>query len=412
MKKKILIYSDCFTYSGSENVIENILASEKIKEDFNLKFCYAKNRGYGIRFWQRIDGGIASKDVTALRILNKGSFMNYFRKRDNPVLLRYFSLGKALFIAFLEFIFIAHLYNILRLCARFAGEKIDLLYINNGGYPGATSCRLAVIAASLAGVKKIVFNVNNMAFPAKGIFDDLLDSFVKTHVTYFITASKAAQARLIDVRSFPPAKFVTVPNTLMEDKISIECPAGFTIQGNKLKIGAVGLLTFRKGYHDLLAAVRIILDKGNDNFEVYIIGDGEERFNLENQIAELNIEKHIKLLGYKNRPMDYLSKLDLFVLPSVSNEDFPYVILEAMFLSKPVIGTNVAGIPEQIESGVNGFVVPPANPQELAEAIIKFITTPDLVRQMGLKSHERYFKHFNYSRIEKSYYSLFSHLVN
>jgi glycosyltransferase involved in cell wall biosynthesis len=71
------------------------------------------------------------------------------------------------------------------------------------------------------------------------------------------------------------------------------------------------------------------------------------------------------------------------------NEGFPRVILEAMSCGKPVIGTYIAGVPELIEDGVNGFLVPPGDAKSLANALVKMITTPELRARMGMKSREK-----------------------
>lgn len=412
MRDKVLIYSDCFTYSGSENVIENIMCSKLIDKTFEVKFCYASSRDYTRMFWQRMHSQVSTHDVYPLSILSKGHLVNAFRKKSNSPAKRYFSVAIALVIAFLEKIFLAHIYNTLLLYSTFKKSKPQILYINNGGYPGAISCRLAVIAGRLAGIEKIIFNVNNMAYPQKGFFDKKLDDYIKKYVSLFITASFAAQKRLIDIRSFPKSKFVRIPNTLLEENLQVEENFHFDINEKRIKFGSIGLLTHRKGFHVLIKAAKLLIDLGNKNFVIYILGDGEEKENLENQILSSNLENHIFLLGYQRKPQNFLKDFDVFVLPSVSNEDFPYVVLEGMYLSKPIIGTHVAGIPEQVIDNVNGYVVEPNDPIELAESLSKFLNQPSLMKKMGEISRQNYSTYFSYNIVENSYYQLFCSLLN
>lgn len=412
MSSKILIYSDCFTYSGSENVIENILCSDIINKEFDVEFCFAYNKDYTRRFWQRMDRKISPSLVSPLRILSRGYFVNNFRQKKNPQLKRIYFLLLALGISFLEWIFIAHIYNTLVLYLHFKKKRVNLLYINNGGYPGAISCRIAVIAGKLANVGSIVFNVNNMAYPANGAFDRALDRFLAKHVTYFITASFAAQKQMIKIRNFECIKFKRIPNTLLEDKIVTDSESLLLSSDGRFCIGSVGLLTFRKGYHVLIDAVKMLLDLGHVDFKIYIIGEGEERENLQNQIMRNDLYNYVELLGFKSDPLTYLKHFDIFVLSSVSNEDFPYVILEAMYFSKPIIGTNVAGIPEQVENGRNGYVVKPNSASDLAEKLALMMSKREDLNRMGNESKQIYSLNFSYNQVLNSYFELFKSLIN
>lgn len=411
MKKKILIYSDCFIYSGSENVIENILSSKKIAKKFDVSFRYVANREYISRFWQRIGGSTLHGVVRPIHILSRGYFINFFRNKSNNTFDRYKNLLVASSIYLLEFILVGHIYNGIKLFLMIRSDKPTVFYVNNGGYPGANSCRIAVIAATLAGVRSIVFNVNNMAYPKRGIFDGFLDFLVKRFVTVFITASYAAQERLIDLRNFPRTKFVRVPNTLLPSAKLSENDIVSENHGEKLTIMSIGLLTERKGFIVLIRAANELVRRGHTNFSIYILGDGEERDRLIMEVKSLCLQDFVHFLGYKDRPQDYLKKSDLFVLPSISNEDFPYVILEAMRLSKPVIGTNVAGIPEQVVNGVNGYVIDPGNEVQLSNSIEKFLLQPQKIRSMGESSYSRYMEHFVFSKIESQYMEIFNVLA-
>jgi glycosyltransferase involved in cell wall biosynthesis len=402
---RILIYSDCFVYSGSENVIENILCSDKLNNEFQIRFSFAYNPEYQKRFWQRIQANVNKEKVYPLFILSRGYFINQYRLKTKHVLNRIFFLIVAIGIFLFEKLLLVHIYNIFRLYFHFKFIKPDILYINNGGYPGASSCRMAVIAAKLANIKNIVFNVNNMAYPSNGYADRLLDKFLNKNVKCFITASFAAQKQLISTRGFYVNNLKRVPNTLLEKNIVIRPIPN--IEEHKFQFGSVGLLTKRKGYHILIDAARILVKAGYGNFVIQIIGDGEERSALQQQIDSRKLNSYVKLLGYKSNPLDYINNFDAFVLSSISNEDFPYVILEAMYLSKPIVGTDIAGIPEQIEDGRNGYVVKSNNSKELAEKLILMMSMQESVLTMGKNSKSIYNENFAYDQVMNMYYNLF-----
>ena len=114
---------------------------------------------------------------------------------------------------------------------------------------------------------------------------------------------------------------------------------------------------------------------------------------LQKKTTEFNISHRLIFEGIRNNIPDILSAIDIFVLPSLS-EGLGLALLEAMATGKPVIGSNVGGIPELIEEGVNGYLVTPANPVQLSEAIIKLALNPELANKMGrsgrLKAEENY----------------------
>ncbi|KKP31654.1 MAG: Glycosyl transferase group 1, partial [Candidatus Woesebacteria bacterium GW2011_GWE2_31_6] len=99
------------------------------------------------------------------------------------------------------------------------------------------------------------------------------------------------------------------------------------------------------------------LFKKNNKAVLEIIGEGEERQNLENMASNLGISDSVVLKGFVDNARSLLSGFDIFCMPSRS-EAMPYALLEAGLAGLPVIATSVGGIPEIIESGINGILVP------------------------------------------------------
>src|SRR5690606_18145343 len=99
---------------------------------------------------------------------------------------------------------------------------------------------------------------------------------------------------------------------------------------------------------------------------------------------------------------------DIFVTPSIDNEDFPYVIIEAMALGKMVIGTDIAGIPEQIENNKTGFVIEPNNAAALAEKLQFILKQESLLIEMGAEAKKKYFKEYSNQVIMSRYQRLFN----
>jgi glycosyltransferase involved in cell wall biosynthesis len=127
---------------------------------------------------------------------------------------------------------------------------------------------------------------------------------------------------------------------------------------------------------------------------------------LESLVSKLEIRDYVSFMNYVAHPFETMCEFDVFVLPSIRNEDFPYVILESMVLGKPVIGTLVAGIPEQIENQVSGLLVEPNNPLELAKAMCASMED-EFTSNCGVNAKAKYFNEFSYDKVEGMYFDLF-----
>lgn len=139
----------------------------------------------------------------------------------------------------------------------------------------------------------------------------------------------------------------------------------------RLRILTVARLHPVKGLKTLVEACALLDARGID-FLCSIVGDGQEREALEEQIRELNLKRRVHLLG--NIPNEKLAPIygshSVFVLPSLS-EGLSVVIMEAMASGLPIVATRVGGLPEIVQDGVNGRLVEPLRPDQLAESVIQ-----------------------------------------
>ncbi|WP_090887352.1 glycosyltransferase family 4 protein [Paenibacillus polymyxa] len=126
---------------------------------------------------------------------------------------------------------------------------------------------------------------------------------------------------------------------------------------------------------DILLQACAELKKRNQEFVLHIIGDGPIRPEMEEMARQLDIYHETIFYGYTLHPEEFMPFFDVFVLPSRA-EAFGSVFAEAALSCLALVGTEVGGIPEQIENGVNGLLVPPDNPKALADALEKVIADP------------------------------------
>jgi glycosyltransferase involved in cell wall biosynthesis len=125
-----------------------------------------------------------------------------------------------------------------------------------------------------------------------------------------------------------------------------------------------------------------------------IVGDGNLRESLKKMCIDLDIQGKVEFLGYRRQVESLISDFDVFVLPSIS-EGLGLALLEAMALGKPVIASEVGGIPEVVKNNSNGILVSPGNDKALAESIIKVLSNKTDSRIMGEKGQKTVLEKFS-----------------
>jgi len=317
----------------------------------------------------------------------------------------------------------AAIYEIILLFFLFKKINPKILHINNGGYPGAFSCRMAVIAGKIAKVPKIFMVVNNLIVDYKYFYRRLqypIDRIVINSVDCFITGSKAARRRLQKVFKLPNNTFQNIPNGFKFIKRNFNEYSLKNIlkkkKSNEFYIGMLAVLEARKGHGVLIEAIENIFKSNlqfsnNKIIKVFFAGDGDYKDYLVNLVKKKNLEKNIIFLGQISDIEYFLKKMNIIVQPSLSYEDFPNAIIESMAFNKPIIGSNVAGIPEIIIDGVTGYIVEPGNSFQLKNRIIKFIKDPIKVKKMGNAGKKRFKNKYNLNRVLVQYKQFYNSLV-
>ena len=144
---------------------------------------------------------------------------------------------------------------------------------------------------------------------------------------------------------------------------------------NRKIILSVRRLVYKNGLDTLIESVPL-LTRDHPDLLFVVAGKGPSRKLIEDRIKELGIDANIKLTGFvpdRLLPV-YYDAADYFILPSASGEGLPLVLLEAMACGLPVIATTVGGTPEIIKHMKNGVLVPPRNPEAMAEALSKLLS--------------------------------------
>ncbi len=411
-RPRAVLYSDCPVFGGADNLLVHLLGESPLSRDFELAFVYRKNASFaeGVRRKIKTTAPISTVGfperlewIDAMERRVRGSIWRKMIK----VLLRL--LDYPLF-----------LYEVLALRAAFAAYRPLLVHINNGGYPGALGCRAAALAARLAGAKRVVFNVNSTALQPRlpWEFPDLLiDRAVIASSDSFITASESA-GRALQRRGFPGDRIRQIPNAIrLPDALRppAEVRRELGLAPGETVLAMIAFFESLKGHRVLLEALRLLASRrpgGLSGVKVLFMGEGSERKARQNDAEKFGFADSVKFLGFRTDALDILNACDALILPSVSAEDMPYSILEAMALSKPVIASRLSGIPETVEAGITGLLVQPGDAEGLSAALAQLIDNPDLRRDMGREGRARFLEQFEASRACERYRDLYRELLS
>ena len=171
----------------------------------------------------------------------------------------------------------------------------------------------------------------------------------------------------------------------------------YKILSDKFIILTVSRLKKIKGIDVLIYALSSVL-KRFKNIELFIIGDGDYRKNLEKLVYKLNLQDYVKFLGNipNDNLSDYYNLSDIFVLPTRAKEGFPWVIIEAMACKKPVIVSNIGGVSGSvIKDEENGLLFEPSNIKDLEEKILLLLNNPQLIDKIAENGYQTVKKFFS-----------------
>ena len=217
-----------------------------------------------------------------------------------------------------------------------------------------------------------------------------------------VTVAKIIKDDLMENNGIQPSKIVAIHSSLMLERFNFSTKgektrAGLKIKEGTLLVGMVGKLSKHKDYPNFLRAGKIIQAE-IPAAQFLIVGEGPEEEKLKDLSKDLGIESSVSFLGYREDIPEILAALDVFVLSS-ELEGSPAVIKEAMALRKPVVATGVGGIPEIVEDGVTGFLVPSHNSELLAKGVLDIWRNREKGEMMGQKGKKMIDKRFTPERL-------------
>jgi len=259
-------------------------------------------------------------------------------------------------------------------------HKFDIIHTH--AYSAGTIGRMS---AFLAGVPVIISH-NHSVYDYYGKFYNLVEWFLSLITDRVICISEVVNGFANKTQRINSKKLITIHNGIddvcdLTEKSSSDLKKELGIPINHPVICTISHMEEHKGLKYLLEAASLLLQSKND-VSFLLVGEGVLKKELKILCADLKIEKNVIFAGEQSDISEILSLSDIFVLPSL-REGLPLTILEAMACGKPVIATNVGGIPEIVKDGENGILVYPKDPETLYMAMNELLGDREKREKMG-----------------------------
>jgi glycosyltransferase involved in cell wall biosynthesis len=282
-------------------------------------------------------------------------------------------------------------------------EKPDILYLlsSKAGFLGA-------LAGRFSHTPKTIYRIGGFAFhehvsTVKQCLYFLAERISRAWKDIIIVNNHRDQVSAKKL-GFSEGVIRYIPNGISSEQAFLsreQARRFFGIPAADLVLGTIANFYPNKGLADFLDALALLPGQPSlPPIQVIIIGDGKERPHLEQKIKDPRLG-NVRLVGALPNASQYLKAFDLFVLPS-RKEGMPWVILEAMLASVPIVATSVGGVLELLSNQENAWLVPPRNPKLLAEAINKALSDAVLRSVFAQHAKERVHRAFTVESMVKA----------
>lgn len=234
-----------------------------------------------------------------------------------------------------------------------------------------------------------------------------------SQVDCFIANCKAINDRVV-ADGVARAKIAVVHEGVDVERIARTEPADvrgiFYMPHGCPVIGCVAPLVPGKGLHHLVDATELVSREVPD-VRTVIVGDGELRESLERHIRERHLERHVLLAGFRWDAIEMTRGFDLFAMSSVS-EGMCTALVDAMAAGKAAVATNVGGIPEVMEDGETGFLVPPRDHAAMAARLVLLLKDSGMRQRMGHAAQRRAQARFSVDRMVRETASVYARVAD
>jgi glycosyltransferase involved in cell wall biosynthesis len=283
-----------------------------------------------------------------------------------------------------------------------------LLHVNLAGTYDAQAGLVAPVAR-LAGCGRVV-TTEHLAMVGRLWKRHAAKRFSSIFVTRVISITESNVPFLTGTHRVPARKIAVIHNGVDLDALDSAGPAGLRselgLDDSVFVFAAVGGLVERKGHRFLLRAFARLRERTGVKCALVIVGSGEEEAALRGLAGELSLRQSAFFVGHREDAAALMREVDCLVVPSLI-EGMPFVIMEAMASSKPVIASRIYGIPEIVLEGETGLLVEPGDAEALFGAMRTLCQDRDMASCMGRRGRLRVSEEFSLKRMARETQDLY-----
>lgn len=261
---------------------------------------------------------------------------------------------------------------------------------------------------------KVIFTEHGRFYPDRSSWKRRYVNPALSFFTDSITAiSYATKQALVDYEFIPERKIEVIYNGIApvsaDSARALKLKQKLKINNSTKVIGTIARLDPIKNHRMMFNAYKRVLNDFSDTI-LLLVGDGEERENIESLVKESGIQDKVILTGYISEPGTYLECMDIFLLPSLS-EGTSMTLLEAMSLQKPCVVTDAGGNREIIKNDYNGTVTENDNCEEFSNAISALLGNTVRQKEMGEAALTRFDQNFTVTHMVDKYRQIYISLL-
>lgn len=295
-----------------------------------------------------------------------------------------------------------------RLAGEFRRHRVQIVhsYLFHANWFGTLTARLARVPVAI--VSKRSLDVYPRAR------DRWACSLVNRLADCVTAVAGAVRDHVHRTEGCPLEKIVTIPNGIDTASVAAASSANgrahvLPVDAHDKVVGTITRLVWKRGHEELLKAAALIT-RAEPAAKLLVVGDGPLRGSLEAQARSLGLNGGVRFLGAVPQAARLLPHFDVFVLSSVW-EGMSNGLLEAMAAGRPVVATRVGGNPEVVVDGESGLLVPPKDPQALADAVLRLLRDRELARRLGEAARRRIESEFTLERMVQRLETLYDDLL-
>ncbi len=302
---------------------------------------------------------------------------------------------------------------LIQLVRRFRAQPCDIFHAHlfDPSVVGLTAAALARVPARV-----LTRHYSNYHTRINRPLHVKLDQWCTALSHQVIGVSQETADHLVTLEGASPSKVVAIHNGLDFERVRASGPNVRERLRAELGLGdtftflMAGRLHPEKGYESLFEAVRLLKGRADQPFVLLVAGRGPLLEHYETMVAGLDIANRVRFLGFRDDLPDLMVASDLFVLPSLA-ESFGLVLAEALYLGLPVVASRTGGIPEVVDDGVDGLLVPPGDASALSLVMESFLRHTVQLPGQGATAAAKVRARFDFEQMLRKYEAVYERVL-